>query len=58
MVKGLDIFRAHFAGHADQFVLIAVSPTALRHSVMRYRAGIRPAEQLASDVLRDAQRRL
>jgi hypothetical protein len=29
VVRGLDIFRAHFAGHADQFVLIGGTAAAL-----------------------------
>jgi hypothetical protein len=29
MVKGLDIFRRHFAGHADQFILIGGTAATL-----------------------------
>ena len=29
MVKGLDVFRDHFAGHADQFVLIGGTAATL-----------------------------
>ena len=30
MVRGLDVFREHFAGHADQFVLIGGTAISTR----------------------------
>ena len=40
MVRGLDVFREHFAGHADQFVLIGgtAATLAMEEAGLEFRA--------------------
>ena len=40
MVRGLDVFREHFAGHADQFVLIGgtAATLAIEEAGLEFRA--------------------
>ncbi len=40
MVRGLDVFREHFAGHADQFVLIGgtAATLAMQEAGLEFRA--------------------
>lgn len=40
MVKGLDIFRRHFEGHADQFILIGgtAATLAMEQAGLEFRA--------------------
>ena len=40
MVRGLDVFREHFTGHADQFVLIGgtAATLAMEEAVLEFRA--------------------
>ncbi len=65
MVRGLDVFREHFAGHADQFVLIGgtAASLALEEAGLDFRATKDPqllapdtripvAERIAQDLNR------
>ncbi len=58
MVRGLDVFREHFAGHADQFVLIGgtAATLAMEQAGLEFRATKDPDIVLHIEAVPEASR--